>query len=149
MKGKKRLFSIGLIVVWIFLFQNVDLAGAKDPDYPNRPINFIIPMGAGGTTDLSSRAFTEAATKHIGQPIVPVNKPGAGGALGATMVMNAKPDGYTLGMIPASVAFVTPFSDESPFKDLSGFTMIMNFGHYIFPWIVRNDAPWKTWERVH
>lgn len=146
MKGKKIWSIIVVIFLWVFLFQSIDLAGAKDPDYPTKSINFIIPFGAGGALDLTSRAFTNAAKKYMGQPFIPVNKPGAGGALGATMVMSARPDGYTLGAVPASVAFVTPFSEESPFKDLSGFTMIVNYGYNIYPWIVRSDAPWRNWK---
>jgi tripartite-type tricarboxylate transporter receptor subunit TctC len=59
--------------------------------------------------------------------------------------MNANPDGYTLGVVAASNAFVAPFADETPYRDLSGFTMIVNFGHYIYPVIVRGDSPWKSW----
>ena len=132
--------------VWIFLFQNIDLAQAKDPDYPTRPITFYIQMGPGGASDITSRAFINAASKHLGQTISPVNKPGAGGALAAMVVMNSKPDGYTLGLIATSGAFVAPFSDETPYKDLSGFTMIVNYGYYIYPIMVRSDAPWKTWK---
>ena len=143
---KQILFLISLLFFWLLLFPGGFCAEAKDPDYPTKPISFIIPMGAGGTTDISSRALAEVTARYIGQPTVPVNKPGGGGTLGAMMVISAKPDGYTLGMIPASVAFVSPFADDSPYKDLSGFHVIMNYGHYIFPWIVRSDAPWKTWK---
>jgi tripartite-type tricarboxylate transporter receptor subunit TctC len=142
---KQNWIFIGLLSFLLLWLANEHFAEAKDPDYPTKPISFIIPMGAGGTTDISSRALAEVTAKIIGQPVVPVNKPGGGGTLGAMMVISAKPDGYTLGMIPASVAFVSPFADDSPYKDLSGFRIIMNYGHYIFPWIVRSDAPWKTW----
>jgi tripartite-type tricarboxylate transporter receptor subunit TctC len=60
--------------------------------------------------------------------------------------MSAKPDGYSLGIASPSNVFVAPFSDESPYKDLSGFTMIVNFGNYVYPLMVRTDAPWKTWK---
>lgn len=143
---KQNLILVGLISFLLFLLPSQYFAEAKYADYPTKPVSFIIPMGAGGTTDISSRALAEATAKYIGQPVIPVNKPGGGGTLGAMMVITAKPDGYTLGMIPASVAFVSPFAEDSPYKDLSGFNIIMNYGHYIFPWIVRGDAPWKTWK---
>ncbi|MCX5909657.1 MAG: tripartite tricarboxylate transporter substrate binding protein [Deltaproteobacteria bacterium] len=60
-------------------------------------------------------------------------------------VMNAKPDGYTLGALTTSTAFIAPFSGEAPFKDLSGFAIINNFGKFLYPIMVRGDAPWKTW----
>ncbi len=137
------ILALGL---WIFLFQNIDLAKAKDPDYPTRPITFYIQYGPGGASDIVSRAFIGSAAKFLGQPITPVNKPGASGAIAATAVMNAKPDGYTLGMVATSSAFVAPFSDETPYRDLSGFTMIVNFGYYVYPLMVKSDAPWKTWK---
>lgn len=137
---------IGIIGLFSLFFSTMDSARAKDPDYPTKPITCYIAFGAGGTTDLTSRAFIEATAKYIGQPFIPVNKPGAGGTLTAMAVMSAKPDGYSLGIASPSNVFVAPFSDESPYKDLSGFTMIVNFGNYVYPLMVRTDAPWKTWK---
>jgi tripartite-type tricarboxylate transporter receptor subunit TctC len=147
MKEMKKVFVIiGFIGLWVFLFYHMDLAVAKDPDYPTKPINYYIAFGIGGTTDLTSRAFGDATSKYIGQPFVHINKPGAGGTLTAMAVMSSKPDGYSLGICSPSNVFVAPFSDESPYKDLSGFTFITNFGNYVYPLMVRTDAPWKTWK---
>jgi len=146
-KNVKRIFFvIGVFGLWFFLLHGVDVASAKDPDYPTKPITFYIAFGAGGTTDLTSRAFSEAAAKYIGQSFTPVNKPGAGGTLTAMAVMTAKPDGYTLGICSPSNVFIAPYSEESPYKDLSGFTFVANFGNYVYPLMVRTDAPWKTWK---
>ena len=137
---------VGLLGAFLFLFQSGFSAEAKDPDYPVKPITCYIAFGVGGTTDLTSRAFIEAAAKHLGQPAVPVNKPGAGGTLTGMAVLSSKPDGYSLGIATPSNVFIAPFSAESPYKDLSGFTMIANFGNYVYPLMVRTDAPWKTWK---
>ncbi len=145
-KVKKILVIMGLLGAWPFFMPNIDLAGAKDPDYPTRPIEFYINMSAGGSTDLASRAFIDAVSKHLGQQIIPVNKPGGSGAIAAMAVKTAKPDGYTLGNMTTSTAFVVPFSDGAPYKDHSGFTWIANFGTYVYPLIVRGDAPWKNWK---
>jgi len=143
---KISFIKIGVIGLCFFLFQNANLVSAKDPDYPTRPITCYIAFGAGGVTDLMSRAFLGAASKNIGQPFVPVNKPGAGGTIATMAVLTAKPDGYSLGTITAPNAFMAPFSDDAPYKDLNGFTMIVNFGYHIYPLLVRADAPWKTWQ---
>ncbi len=143
---KNILVIIGTFGLCTLFFQSIDLTSAKDPDYPTKPITCYIAFGAGGTTDLTSRAFIEATAKHVGQSFIPVNKPGAGGTLTAMAVMSSKPDGYSLGIASPSNVFVAPFSDESPYKDLSGFTMIVNFGNYVYPLMVRTDAPWKTWK---
>ena len=149
MKEVRRiLIVVGMIGSLIFLFYSVQLANAKDPEYPTKPINFYIPFGAGGTTDLSSRALIEAASKHLRQPIIPINRAGAGGTLSAMAVITSKPDGYTLGTIAAPNAFVAPFSEDAPYKDLSGLTMIMNYGSYVGPTMVRADAQWKTWKEL-
>lgn len=65
-------------------------------EYPERPINMIIPYGAGGATDISARSIAEALTAAVGKPLVMSNVTGAGGATGSVAVQNAKPDGYTM-----------------------------------------------------
>jgi tripartite-type tricarboxylate transporter receptor subunit TctC len=82
----------------------------------------------------------------LGQPFVYINKAGAGGTLTAMAVSTATPDGYSLGIASASNVFVAPFSAEAPYEDLSNFTFVANFFNYVYPLIVRNDAPWKTWK---
>ncbi|MFT6236572.1 MAG: tripartite-type tricarboxylate transporter receptor subunit TctC [Cellvibrionaceae bacterium] len=56
----------------------------------------VIPYGPGGATDISARTLSEPLGKEVGQPLIMVNKGGAGGAIGSVAVQNAKPDGYTL-----------------------------------------------------
>ena len=146
-KGKRLLVITCLVGLGVFLVSLNDLAGAKDPDYPTKPINLYIGFTAGGATDLSTRAFCEAAGKYLGQPFVPINKTGGGGSLGAMAAMTAKPDGYTLyGGLGPSAACVVPLSKDAPYKDLSGFTLLVCFGTQSYPLIVRSDAPWKTWK---
>jgi tripartite-type tricarboxylate transporter receptor subunit TctC len=145
---RRFLFLIGALSSWILLLQDVNLATGKDPDYPTKPITYYISFGPGGTADLANRAFIEAAAKHLGKPFVPINRAGAGGSLAATAVLNAKPDGYTLGGTPAGVAFTLPFTEPSPYKDLSGFTFVVNYGKLIYPLLVRADAPWETWKEL-
>jgi len=72
----------------------VGTAGAED--YPTKPITIIIGFGAGGGTDAVVRAVAEPVSKSLGQPILVINKPGAGGGVAAMDVKRANPDGYTL-----------------------------------------------------
>lgn len=71
-------------------------ASAALAEYPERPINMIIPYGAGGATDISARSIAEALTAAVGKPLVMSNVTGAGGATGSVAVQNAKGDGYTM-----------------------------------------------------
>ncbi|MGR3651163.1 MAG: tripartite tricarboxylate transporter substrate binding protein, partial [Roseovarius sp.] len=65
-------------------------------EYPERPINMIIPYGAGGATDISARTIAEPLGRAVGGTLVMSNITGAGGATGSVAVQNAKPDGYTM-----------------------------------------------------
>jgi tripartite-type tricarboxylate transporter receptor subunit TctC len=64
--------------------------------YPDKPIQLIVPYGAGGSTDLLARAIAQVAPKYFPQPLVVVNKGGGGGIPGRVDVARSKPDGYTL-----------------------------------------------------
>ena len=71
-------------------------ATAAAAEYPERPINMVIPYGAGGATDISARTIAEPLGEAVGRPLVMANVTGAGGATGSVAVQNAKPDGYTM-----------------------------------------------------
>lgn len=66
--------------------------------YPSGPITLIVAWPAGGGSDISMRLLADALTKQVKVPVVVLNKPGAGGAIGHREIANAKPDGYTIGM---------------------------------------------------
>ena len=67
-------------------------------NYPNKPINFIVPYGAGGGADSRSRQIAQKMSVILKQPIIVDNKPGAGGNIGTEYISRAAPDGYTIGM---------------------------------------------------
>ena len=64
--------------------------------WPTRPVTVVVPWAPGGITDILGRLFAEKLTQAFGQQFIVVNKPGAGGNIGADMVAKAAPDGYTL-----------------------------------------------------
>ncbi|HEV8688832.1 MAG TPA: tripartite tricarboxylate transporter substrate-binding protein, partial [Ideonella sp.] len=111
--------------------------------YPERPITFICPWPAGGTADLTMRALCTVAAKQLGQTLVVENKAGASGMLGLKAMASAKPDGYTIGQIPISVARFSQLGavQLDPLKDL---TYIARTSGQTFGIAVRADAPWKT-----
>src|SRR4051812_49618145 len=95
---------------------------AQAQQFPTRPVTLIVPWPAGGSTDIGMRALAAATEKHLGQPIVIENRPGAGGTVGpANMAATVKPDGYTVGQLPISV-FRIPHIQKTTFDPAKDFT---------------------------
>ena len=111
-------------------------------DYPTKPIEFIIPWNAGGSADIEGRIIAKAAEKILGQPLVPINKAGAGGALGYTHVKGAAPDGYTVIWNSLSLLTTTNLGNvDFRWDALDAVCRVSSQG---MPLAVRQDAPWKT-----
>jgi tripartite-type tricarboxylate transporter receptor subunit TctC len=72
--------------------------GAQAQTFPSEPITLVVAWPAGGGSDISMRLLADALSKQIKVPVVVLNKPGAGGAIGHREIATAKPDGYTIGM---------------------------------------------------
>ena len=83
------------------------LAWPAAAEYPERAIEFVIPFGAGGGADIEGRLLAKEMSAVLGQPVVAVNKPGAGGAVTYTYVKNAKPDGYVVAWNSTSILTTT------------------------------------------
>ena len=115
--------------------------------FPARPIKYICPWPAGGSSDIVMRAFAESAGRALGQTILIENRPGASGTLGAVELTNARPDGYTLSQLPISV-FRVPHMQKVQFDTLNDFTWIACLTGYTFGFVVRADSPFKTIQDV-
>jgi tripartite-type tricarboxylate transporter receptor subunit TctC len=111
--------------------------------FPARPIRYICPWPAGGSTDAVIRALAASAAKILGQQIIVDNKPGASGVLGANELVSAKPDGYTLSQLPQSV-FRVPHMQKVQFDTLNDFTWIACLTGYTFGLVVPVDSPIKS-----
>ncbi len=116
---------------------------ARAQAYPARPIKYICPWPAGGSTDAVIRAIALSAAKTLGQNIIVENKPGAGGMLGANELVSAAPDGYTLSQLPHGV-FRIPHMQKTTFDTLKDFTWIACLTGYTFGLVVPADSPIKT-----
>ena len=82
--------------------------------YPVRPINIVVPFAAGGSSDVLARLLEPALSRQLGQPIIILNRPGAGGNLGMDFVAKSPPDGYTV-VLGNSLNFVRNYLE---YKDL-------------------------------
>jgi tripartite-type tricarboxylate transporter receptor subunit TctC len=116
--------------------------------YPSRPVTLIVPWPAGGSTDTHLRKLSEIASRHLGQPIIIENKPGAGGMLGpSVMARSAAPDGYTLSQLTV-VAFRQPYMQKVDWDPLRDFTYIIGVSGYTFGMVVKSDSQFKTFEEL-
>ena len=90
---KLKAIFLAAILCLVGVFAVPAVAG----EFPERPVTYIIGWATGGGSDLVSRVLCAEAEKHLGQPIVIVNKPGGSGAKAYVEISQAKPDGYTIG----------------------------------------------------
>lgn len=115
--------------------------------YPSRPVQIIVPFPPGGVADLVARPFASSLEKILKQPVVVVNKTGAGGAVGMQTAAVAKPDGYTL-MVALSSISVMPEVDilfnRPPTYKLEDFAPIALLTADPTILAVRKETPWKT-----
>ncbi len=137
---KMKRLSSGVFIFLIVLGFSFTVFGAEK--YPSKPVQFLIPFGAGGSADVMGRVLAQATEKYLGQPLVPINKPGAGGGIMYTALKNSKPDGYTLGWNSTSILTSTNIGNV-PFT-YEVFNHICRIGLTGMPIAVRSDAPWKT-----
>jgi tripartite-type tricarboxylate transporter receptor subunit TctC len=86
----------GLIVFAAVSGMLLAASPAISGDYPNKPVELVVPSGAGGSTDLAARVLASIIPEFLGQPVVVVNKKGGGGQLGLDYLNKAKHDGYTM-----------------------------------------------------
>ena len=91
---RKHLLILTLLLVLIMVFSSLGI-GANYDWRPNKPVNLIVPWGAGGSTDRSARAAAEVVSEALGVKIVVVNQPGSSGAVGTNNALTAPKDGYT------------------------------------------------------
>ncbi len=138
--------SLGLVLI---LFSAECAAPQVDEigRYPSRPITLIFPYPAGVSAEIAYRLLCKEAEKYLGQPIVIVNKPGAGGTLGMAALAAAKPDGYTIGQGGGgSATFVTPFMEKLPYDPIRDFRSIIGFSATNYGIIVRADSTFKGFQ---
>jgi len=98
--------------------------------FPNKPLKLIVPYAPGGTTDLVARIVASGLGDVLGQPVVILNKPGAGGAIGSAAATREAPDGYTLVMAVESSHSVNPNVQKhqmyDPIKDFAPISNLAN-----------------------
>ncbi|MFM9924080.1 tripartite tricarboxylate transporter substrate binding protein [Variovorax sp. H27-G14] len=120
-------------------------AAAQPAAYPSQPIKWIVPYSAGGGTDNLARALAEAMQPSLGQPLIIDNRPGASTNIGVSVMMQARPDGYTVMQAEnAALLFNEHMFVKLPYKPASDFSYIGTIGRFPVALVVHPDFPAKT-----
>src|SRR5688572_19529998 len=112
--------------------------------YPNKPVRFILPFGAGGVADVTSRLVAEKLGERLGQRFVVENMPGAGGIAAARAALAGGTDGYTVALITNGNAISVPLFKSLPFDPVKDFAPISSIGTFDCLFIVNAGSPYKT-----
>ncbi len=137
----KRLSIVALLIIVTAVVLFSSLAAAQT--YPAKPVTALVGFPPGGSTDLIARTLEGVMKKHLGQPMVVVNRTGGVGTIAVTELVRAKPDGYTICVCPIGPLTTQPHLADLPYKETDYLTVI-HIAKFVGVLSVKSDAPWKT-----
>ena len=117
-------------------------------DYPTKPIQFLIGFALGGSSDLVSRLVADQLAKRLGQPVVPINKPTAGGIIANEAVARASPDGYNLVLLTSGHPIAAVMTAKMPYDAVNDFSMVSTVTSYPMLITVAADSPARSFEQL-
>ena len=117
-------------------------AGAQN--YPTRPVRIIVPFGAGGIGDITTRLIAEKLGDRLGERFIVDNQPGAGGIAAARSVLAAPADGYTLALVTNGTAISVPLFKSLPFDPVKDFAPISGFSLFDLTFTTNAAGPYAT-----
>ena len=127
------------------IFLTFLVSSVQAQPYPSQPVHLVIPMTPGDMTDLTGRALGMELAKVLKTPIIPVNKPGGGAAIGADFVAKARKDGYTILYANSNIYYAHAMNPETvpcnPLQDLDALCLAVSLPIVL---MVQADSPWKT-----
>ena len=140
--GAERCMRVAALVLGCVL--TATTAQAQQTPYPSRPLRLILPFPPGGSTDLLGRALAERLGESLRQPVVPENRPGAGGNVGAEAAARSAPDGYTLVLCAPSLAISPSLYRKlnyDPLRDLVPVALVLNISYTL---VGAPNVPYRT-----
>jgi tripartite-type tricarboxylate transporter receptor subunit TctC len=123
---RKHFVPVAVVAIAMSLFAATT---ARADDWPARPIRVIVPLSPGSAADVVPRIVFEQVSAQIGQPIVIENRPGASGTIGANVVANANPDGYTLLAHSSAHVIAKATVASIPYDPIADFTAVAPLGN--------------------
>ena len=146
MEKKRSIFAVEVLVsisvlLFVLEFQSNEVLGQAG--YPSKPIELVGTDRPGAQPDVAQRMLAEFLKQRLGQPVIVVSKPGAGGMLGTNYLAKAIPDGYTITSI-GDAQTITAFLLHKPPYKLDELRGVCLWGYHNNVMAVPADSPWKT-----
>src|SRR4029453_4756839 len=143
-----RLLRNALIAGTLLSSTAMIVTASAQSDYPNRPVQLIVPYGAGGIADVGMRILADQLTGRLKQQFVVENRPGAGGIIAAKAGASAAPDGYTLLMTGNNNAISASLFKSLPYNVLTDFASTSTTSFFDLLIVTRAGSPLKTVQDV-
>ena len=143
MSAIRAVLSLCCLVSWY-------AGGAFAQPFPSGPVTIVVPLAPGDGADISARSMAEEMSRRLGVPVVAVNRPGAGGAIGAASVAHARKDGHTILFAQNSALTFRPALDpQSAAYDVQRDLVPLGISSRTpSVLVVRNDAPYRTFAEL-
>jgi tripartite-type tricarboxylate transporter receptor subunit TctC len=142
MEKERPMVRVISAVMLICLGLGAAQAQSADPNWPSKPIRFVVPFPAGAITDLVARIVAGKLSERLGQSVYIDNRPGASGNVGAEAVARAAPDGYTIGLATASThAIAASLSASLPYDPVKDFAPVSMIGDAPYVLAVNSKLP--------
>ena len=117
---------------------------ARAQSYPAQPVRIIVPIAAGGATDIVARLISQWLSERLGQPVVIENRPGAGTSIGTEVVVRAPADGYTLLLVSSDSAINATLYEKLSFNFIRDIAPVAGIVRLPFLMLVNPSVPAKT-----
>lgn len=143
-KMGRRTFGMGLALAAAAMVTGLSASAVQAQNYPDKPVRFILPFGAGGVGDTTARVFAEKLSEKLGQRFVVENMPGAGGIAAARAALSAPADGYTLMLLTNGTAITVPLFKALPYDPVKEFAPVSNLGNFDFIFATGSESGFKT-----
>jgi tripartite-type tricarboxylate transporter receptor subunit TctC len=144
-----RRVRAGLAAVAVFCALPAGIGPSQaQTKYPERPVRIIVPYGAGGVADVTTRLVAQKVSEAMGQTFVIENRPGAGGIVGAKAVLASPPDGYTLFLAGNGSAISESLFKSLPFNVVRDFTPVSPLAEFEMLLATKADSQLDTVAKI-
>jgi len=139
----KRLVEMSAVAITISLFHLMGPtdAAAKEKEFPEKAVQFLVGFVPGSSTDLAARAISKVAPKHLGKPLVVTNMPGAAQTVAVNELSKSVPDGHTIALVTTAFNSLAVHQMKIPF-DPKTVIPLLGFGIYRGVLFVKGDSPY-------